>query len=84
MSEMSKALTEKIGDFSYAKVDEDIQATLGRPGKKYLGVLVVCMSLTAIGAGCWLYLLCKGMGVTGLNAPVGWGAFITAFVFWAM
>ncbi len=70
------------GDFSYARVEDDILATLGRPGRWYLALLGLCLALVALGGGCWTYLVFQGMGVTGLNNPVGWGALITTFVFW--
>ena len=74
--------TEKLGRFSYAEVNRDILATLGRPGPIYSALLLLCFVLVAIGGGCWVYLVKTGIGVTGLNNPVGWGSFITNFVFW--
>ena len=71
-----------LGRFSLGRVDRDILATLGKPGKRYLALLGLCFILTTIGAICWVYLIVTGMGVTGLNNPVGWGVFITTFVFW--
>ncbi len=71
-----------LGKFSFSRVDSDILTTLGKPGKKYMAVLGLCLILTMIGAISWGYLIVTGMGVTGLNNPVGWGAFITTFVFW--
>jgi len=42
----------------------DILATLGRPGRIYLALLVVCFLLMLLGGGCWVYLILTGMGVT--------------------
>jgi Ni/Fe-hydrogenase subunit HybB-like protein len=67
---------------SYAAINRDILASLGRPGKLYLALLVFCLVLVAVGGACWVYLVKKGIGVTNLNNPVGWGALITTFVFW--
>ena len=75
-------LTGKLGDYSYGKIDDDILASLGKPGKRYLALLVLCFSLLVFGACSYVYLVLKGIGVTGLNNPVGWGSFITNFVFW--
>ncbi len=33
-------------------------------------------------AFCWGYQICQGMGVVGINHPIGWGTYITSFVFW--
>ena len=68
--------------YSFAQVDRDILATLGRPGRVYLGLLIVCLLLTCFGAACWAYMVATGIGVTGLNNPVNWGVMITSFVFW--
>ncbi len=72
----------QLGALSYGQVDHDILATLGRPSRAYLAILVFCFGLVCIGAVSYYHLLTKGMGVTGLNNPVGWGSFITNFVFW--
>jgi molybdopterin-containing oxidoreductase family membrane subunit len=79
---MAESMSEKLGRFSYAEINRDILATLGRPGPIYSALLLLCFVLVAIGAGCWIYMIRVGIGVTGLNNPVGWGSFITNFVFW--
>jgi molybdopterin-containing oxidoreductase family membrane subunit len=79
---MAELQADKLGRFTYAEINQDILATLGRPGPVYSLLLLVCFVLVAIGGGCWAYLIKKGIGVTGLNNPVGWGSFITNFVFW--
>jgi Ni/Fe-hydrogenase subunit HybB-like protein len=71
-----------IGTYPHKEINRDILATLGKPGKAYLAILTFCLVLVAIGAGCWAYLVLKGIGVTHLNNPVGWGLLITTFVFW--
>lgn len=79
---MKERVTPDIGRFSYGEIDRDILSTLGRPGKLYLLILAVCLLCVGIGAVAWIYLVMNGMGVTGLNNPVGWGLMITTFVFW--
>jgi len=79
---MAESLTNNLGRFTYAEVNRDILATLGRPGPVYSVLLLLCFGLVAVGAGCWIHLIRTGIGVTGLNNPVGWGSFITNFVFW--
>ena len=73
---------ENLGNFSYGQIDADILATLGKPGKTYLALLVLCFVLLLFGAVSYAYLVATGIGATGLNNPVGWGSFITNFVFW--
>jgi Ni/Fe-hydrogenase subunit HybB-like protein len=43
------------------------------------GILVL---VVLWGLGCFIYMMKTGMGVTGLNRPVFWGAYIASFVFW--
>ncbi len=67
---------------SYGEVNEDVLQILGRPGKWWWFLF----ALSALGVGVfafsWGYQLVYGLGVTGLNSPVGWGVYITTFVFW--
>ena len=71
-----------LGALSYAEVHRDILATVSRPGRAWTALLVACFGLVALGGACWAMLVLKGMGLTNLNNPVGWGALITTFVFW--
>jgi Ni/Fe-hydrogenase subunit HybB-like protein len=79
---MSSAAPSKLGSFAWGKLDQDILATLGKPGKIYLGLLVLCFGLVCFGAVSLVHLLTTGVGVFGLNQPVSWGVDITDFVFW--
>ena len=79
---MSGPDAQRLGSFSYGRVDRDILGTLGIPSRRYLALLALCLGLVGVGAFCWAYMVFKGIGVTGLNNPVGWGSFITTFVFW--
>ena len=46
---------------------------------KFLGFLFLVLSW---GIFAWIYQVKRGMGVAGINHPVGWGVYITNFVFW--
>lgn len=67
---------------SLGDVNRDLLKPLGRPG---LGWWML-FGLAAAGVGLfftsWGYQIVKGIGVSGLNGPVGWGVYITSFVFW--
>ncbi len=67
---------------SYGEVNEDIIRMLDRPGKWWW--ILLGMSIAGIGllAFSWGNQIINGIGVSGLNTPVGWGAYITTFVFW--
>ena len=69
-------------NFSYKEITRDILYLLEKPPKAYLALLGVVISGVLFGFYCWSVQLYKGMGVAGLNNPVGWGVYITDFVFW--
>ncbi|MFZ0391201.1 MAG: NrfD/PsrC family molybdoenzyme membrane anchor subunit, partial [Calditrichia bacterium] len=48
----------------------------------YWVALLFCASMFGIGLFSWGYQIFTGMGVAGINNPVGWGVYITDFVFW--
>ncbi|GAB4324591.1 MAG: polysulfide reductase NrfD [Candidatus Sumerlaeia bacterium] len=65
------------------KLEDDVLAAISRPGRLYwfgLAAAVVCV-IVGLGA-CWGYQILRGMGASGLRSPVGWGVYITDFVFW--
>lgn len=53
-----------------------------KPSPKYLLALSFTAAIAAWGVGCILYTILTGIGVWGLNNPIGWGWDITNFVFW--
>ena len=67
---------------SYSDVNRDILAILQRPGKGWW----VLFGLATAGVGllffAWGIQLVRGIGVAGITKPVGWGVYITTFVFW--
>jgi molybdopterin-containing oxidoreductase family membrane subunit len=75
-------MTDFNKNIPLAGVNESILGNLTTPRKRYF-LLLFLLSL-AIGWGVimWILQVKKGMVVTGLNNPVGWGTYITNFVFW--
>lgn len=69
-------------NFKYKNVTRDILYLLEKPHKSYYILLAVVMAGVAFGGYCWGVQLYRGMGMAGLNNPVGWGVYITDFVFW--
>ena len=67
---------------SYGDVNRDILAILQRPGPGWWALF----GLAAAGVGlmffAWGWQLAKGIGVAGIAKPVGWGVYVTTFVFW--
>ena len=62
--------------------NRDVLKMLTTPGKGWW----ILFGIAAAGVGLfftmWIRQMVLGIGVSGLNAPVGWGVYITTFVFW--
>jgi molybdopterin-containing oxidoreductase family membrane subunit len=69
-------------DDHHDTVERDVLAAMKRPGLLYWGILAVTAACAAIGFALWIAMMKIGIGLTGLNNPVGWGVMITNFVFW--
>ncbi|NIM19090.1 MAG: hydrogenase [Candidatus Latescibacteria bacterium] len=67
---------------SGSQVEVDVLAAMRKPGALYWFLLLVCGSLFMVGMALWAYQMTRGMGVAGITHPVGWGVYITNFVFW--
>lgn len=65
-----------------ATLEQDILAAMRKPRPVYWFALALSALCFAIGMGTWIYMMLEGMGIAGINNPVGWGVFITDFVFW--
>lgn len=66
----------------YGDVNRDVLKLLGTPGRSYFILLACVLVVLGIGAFAWLTQVVLGIGMSGLINPVGWGAYITTFVFW--
>jgi Ni/Fe-hydrogenase subunit HybB-like protein len=66
----------------YADVNRDAMRLLTRPGKGYLALLGLSISLVGLAAVGFFLQIYHGIGWAGITNPVGWGTFITTFVFW--
>jgi Ni/Fe-hydrogenase subunit HybB-like protein len=67
---------------SYSDVNRDVLKLLSAPGRSYYILLGVVLIVLGIGAVAWLVQIVLGIGMSGLINPVGWGVYITTFVFW--
>ncbi len=64
------------------RLDIDILAAMRKPTRLYWIALGTTSSFVLIGLALWGYQIMTGMGVAGITNPVGWGVYITNFVFW--
>ena len=71
------------GDKSYAEVTEDIaRHTEQFPTKLWWLAFIPSVLLFGLFVTTLAIIVATGIGVTGINHPVGWGVFIVNFVFW--
>ena len=64
------------------EINEDLLEGVFKTPLWWWGAVGLLGLIFATGAGAYGYMLNKGLGVTGLNRPVMWGAFLVNFVFW--
>jgi len=64
------------------QVEEDVLKAMGKPGLSCLAGMGLCLLLVMGLFGLWAYQIVGGLGVAGISHPVGWGVYITNFVFW--
>jgi Ni/Fe-hydrogenase subunit HybB-like protein len=67
---------------SYGQVNQEILKALSRPGKGWWALLALAVAGIGLFFTSWAIQIVKGIGVSGLTSPVGWGVYITTFVFW--
>ncbi len=65
-----------------AAIQSAVASTLTRPGPVHTLLILLALCAVATGVWCESRIIAHGMVLTGLNRPVGWGVFITDFVFW--
>lgn len=66
----------------YEEINRQSLRALKMPGLRYFGVLGLLGAAMVAALALWLYQINAGMGVSGLNIPVGWGVYIADYVFW--
>ena len=64
------------------EIEERVLSAMRKPTPLYWIGLGVSLLMVLIGAISWAHQIRVGMGVAGINNPVGWGVYITDFVFW--
>ena len=81
--EVSSSSTKNTSPVDYKdQLERDVLYALKKPSLMYWAGLALAIILVIFGAISWSVQIRKGLGVTGLNNPVGWGTYITNFVFW--
>ena len=63
-------------------LDHDMLRAMRKPSAAYWVALAFSSLAFVTGLACWGYQIHRGLGVAGITHPVGWGVYITDFVFW--
>ncbi len=66
----------------YKKVNDLVLTMLEPPQVGWWILLCTCLTLVAIGGSSWFFQVMWGFGESGKTHPIGWGTYITNFVFW--
>jgi Ni/Fe-hydrogenase subunit HybB-like protein len=71
-----------VAELTYESIDNTVLDTLQPAQKSYWALVALLLMGILLGAGCWVYQICLGIGVGGQNNPVHWGTYLINFVFW--
>ncbi len=69
-------------ELSFEGVNTLVLDILKTPARRYFMFLGVLLLFIGAGILTWTYQTEVGLGVAGINNPVGWATYITNFVFW--
>jgi Ni/Fe-hydrogenase subunit HybB-like protein len=71
------------GNYDLASLTDLVSGLVERPAPRWWWIaMAVCGSVCALGAMMTVYVISTGIGIWGMNSPVGWAFDITNFVFW--
>jgi molybdopterin-containing oxidoreductase family membrane subunit len=65
-----------------AEVDRMVLAALAPPGRRFWFVTTGLLVVIGLAAAAFVYQVREGLGVAGINHPVGWAVYIASFVYW--
>jgi Ni/Fe-hydrogenase subunit HybB-like protein len=71
-----------VGELKYGEINDDVLGAMQKPRAPFYFAIAFLGALIGWAGLCWMYQVQFGMGVSGLNRPVGWATYITNFVFW--
>ena len=67
---------------SYAKINEDVLLALEPPKSKWYFSVAIIFAAFSMGVYGLYYQITHGLEGSGISNPIGWGVYITDFVFW--
>jgi Ni/Fe-hydrogenase subunit HybB-like protein len=71
------------GEHGFASLTDLVCGLVERPAERWWWIaFAICGSACLLGGLMTIYVISTGIGIWGMNAPVGWAFDITNFVFW--
>lgn len=70
------------GEITYKSVNNQVLDGMTPPRPGYYLLMLALAGGIGLMFICWIYQIHQGMGVAGISHPVGWGVYISNFVFW--
>ena len=67
---------------SYAKIDESVLSSMKPPKKGWFLCITISSLALAMGVYALYQQITGGLEISGISHPIGWGVYITDFVFW--
>jgi molybdopterin-containing oxidoreductase family membrane subunit len=67
---------------SYSKIDEDVLKSMEPPKKGWFACISISLLALAMGLYALYQQVVGGLEISGISHPIGWGVYITDFVFW--
>lgn len=67
---------------TYSRVNELVLSMLKAPTFGWYCLFIFDLFVLSFGVVSWTYQILNGMGASGKSHPIGWGTYITNFVFW--
>lgn len=77
-----EAADSKKQNVDYKLVNDLVLRTMEPPTAGWYVLLATCLGLVALGAYSVALQVINGFGMSGKSHPIGWGTYITNFVFW--
>ncbi|MCZ6749586.1 MAG: polysulfide reductase NrfD [SAR324 cluster bacterium] len=71
-----------MSTITYAEVNDDVLSTMVRPRPAYFLLLLGFVVALMVGAVSFAIQVDVGLGLSGISHPIGWGVYVTNFVFW--
>lgn len=82
MSSTAHKIEEENVKVDYALVNDLVLKTMEPPTFGWYCFFAFALVLVGIGATSWTIQILDGLGMAGISHPIGWGVYITNFVFW--